>query len=59
MSGSIGIVSVKVRKKEEGRRKKEEGRGKREEGRRLKSLKKPKFPVDIYPWFYTNDKVRT
>ena len=41
MSGSIGIVSAKVRKKEE--------------GRRLKSLKKRKFPVDIHPWFYTND----
>ncbi|NEN91377.1 MAG: hypothetical protein F6K48_21700 [Okeania sp. SIO3H1] len=28
---------------------------KTEEGRRLKSLKKPKFPVDIHPWVYTND----
>ncbi|WP_293119383.1 hypothetical protein [Okeania sp. SIO1I7] len=31
MSGSIGIVSAKVRKKEEGRGKREEGREKREE----------------------------
>ncbi|NEP85303.1 MAG: hypothetical protein F6K39_48780 [Okeania sp. SIO3B3] len=34
---------------------KEEGRRKKEEGRRLKSLKKPKFPVNIHPWVYTND----
>ncbi|NEQ73156.1 MAG: hypothetical protein F6K23_08745 [Okeania sp. SIO2C9] len=73
MSGSIGIVSAKVRKKEEGRRKREEGRGKKEEGRRkreegrgkkeeagrLRARKKLKFPVDIYPWVYTNAPQRT
>ncbi|NER05446.1 MAG: hypothetical protein F6K17_24065 [Okeania sp. SIO3C4] len=42
--------------KEEGRRKREEGRRKRkEEGGRLLSQKKSKFPVNIYPWVYTND----
>ncbi|RQH24931.1 hypothetical protein D5R40_29700 [Okeania hirsuta] len=43
--------------KEEGRRKKEEERGKREEGYPRK--KKPSFPVDIHPWVYTNDWLRT
>ncbi|NET43118.1 hypothetical protein [Okeania sp. SIO2B3] len=52
MSGSIGIVSAKVRKKEEGRRK-------REEAGRLRARKKLKFPVDIYPWVYTNAPQRT
>ncbi|NEP06923.1 MAG: hypothetical protein F6K25_26390 [Okeania sp. SIO2G4] len=45
MSDSIGIVSVKLRKKEE--------------RRRLKRLKKRKFPVDIHPWFYTNAPQQT
>ncbi|NEP80157.1 MAG: hypothetical protein F6K17_05925 [Okeania sp. SIO3C4] len=53
MSGSIGIVSAKVRKKEEGRRKRKEGREKREED--YLARKKPKFPVDIHANFYTKD----
>ena len=46
MSGSIGIASEKVRKKEEGRRKKEERRKKKEE---------PYLICRYFPNFYTND----
>ncbi|GGA35940.1 hypothetical protein [Okeania sp. KiyG1] len=37
---------------------KEKGRGPKEEERGPKATlarKKPLFPVDIHPWFYTND----
>ncbi|GGA20166.1 hypothetical protein [Okeania sp. KiyG1] len=59
---SCPVASVLYSKgKEEGRGKREEGRGKREEeGGRLPSQEKnAKFPVDIHPWVYTNDYVRT
>ncbi|NES67101.1 MAG: hypothetical protein F6K24_18535 [Okeania sp. SIO2D1] len=64
MSGSIGIVSAKVRKKRCDPRRRQthlvaHQERKREEGRRLKSLKKPKFPIDIHPWVYTNAPQRT